>query len=156
MTLYARLLTLAAALAAVACAVTAAPAAAAAPAPFTLEIGCTMQLTDYICTSSAVASQKRRFVVETVSFSGQATVGQAVGANFTYRQGGKAAFVWLPVTSFGASASAGTGLYATSFRVVLRVDAKSPIQLEVTRNATTNAGQNTPYQQRLNLMGYLE
>jgi hypothetical protein len=34
--------------------------------------------------------------------------------------------------------------------------ARSPIQLEVTRNATTNAGQNTPYQQRLNLMGYLE
>jgi hypothetical protein len=50
----------------------------------------------------------------------------------------------------------GNGLYATSFGAVLRVDARSPIQLEGTRNATTHAGQNTPYRQRLNLMGYLE
>jgi hypothetical protein len=133
----------------------AAPADAAPITPYTLEVGCTIPLNDYICTTTTTPLT-RRFVVETVSFSGQATNGQTVGANFTYKQGGKAAFVWLPVTSFGPSPSAGTGLYATSFGAILRVDARSSIRLEVYRNISTNAGQNSPYVQRLNLMGYLQ
>ena len=61
------------------------------------------------------------------------------------------------MTSFGPRAfSPGTVVFTNTFRVVLRVDAGSKIALEVTRNATVNAGQNTPYSQRLNLVGYLE
>ncbi len=124
--------------------------------PFTIELGCTMPLSDYICTTTATASNTRRFVIETISFSGQATNGQTVGANFTFSTGGKPAFVWLPVNSYGPSPSAGTGVYVATLAVLLRVDPNSPITLEAYRNATANAGQNTPYSQRLNLMGYLE
>jgi hypothetical protein len=130
--------------------------AAPTPTPFSMEIGCTIPLTDYICNKTSVASKTRRFVIETVSFSGQATNGQTVAADFNYKQGGKLVFMWIPVTSFGPAASAGTGVFANTFRVVLRVDAGSKIALEVTRNTSVNAGQNTPYSQRLNLVGYLE
>jgi hypothetical protein len=124
--------------------------------PFTIEVGCAMPLADYICTTTVTASKTRRFVIETVSFSGEATNGQTMGANFTFQTGGKAAFVWLPVHSYGPSPSAGNGVYVATLAVLLRVDANSPIRLEAYRNASANAGQNYPYQQRLNLMGYLE
>ena len=124
--------------------------------PFTIELHCAMPQSDYICSTTATASTTRRFVIETVSFSGQATNGQTVGADFTFSTGGKPVFVWLPVQSNGPSPSAGTGIYVATLAVLLRVDANSPITLEAYRNATANAGQNTPYSQRLNLMGYLE
>ncbi len=124
--------------------------------PFTIEIGCSIPLSDYICTQTATASPTKRFVIETVSFSGQATNGQSVGAVFNFATGGTPSFVWLPVQSFGPSPSAGTGLYAATFQARLSVDANSPIRLETYRNLSANAGQNTPYAQRLNLMGYLE
>ena len=52
-----------------------------------MEIGCTIALTDYICNATSAASKPRRFVIETVPFSGQATNGQTVAANFNYKQG---------------------------------------------------------------------
>ena len=124
--------------------------------PFTIEIGCTIPLNTYNCTQTVTPSATKRFLIETVSFSGQATVGQTVGGNFSFTTGGTAAFVWLPVQSFGASPSAGTGLYVATLPVRLSVDANSSIKVEVYRNLSTNAGQNTPYAQRLNLMGYLQ
>jgi hypothetical protein len=130
--------------------------AAPTPTPFSMEIDCTIALTDYICDKAAVASTTRRFVIETVSFSGQATNGQTVGADFNYKQGGKLAFIWIPVTSFGPSPHAGDGVFASTFATTLRVDAGSKIDLEVYRNSSANAGQNGPYMERLNLVGYLE
>ena len=129
---------------------------ASAQQPFTTEIDCKIPLNDYICTQAVTPSATKRFVIETVSFSGQATVGQTVGANFSFKTGGTNAFVWLPVQNFGASASAGNGLYIATLPVRLSVDPNIPIRLEVSRNSRTNAGQSSPYVQRLNLMGYLE
>lgn len=94
-------------------------------------------------------------MIETVSFSGQATAGQTVGGSFNFLTGGAPAFVWLPVQSLGPSPSAGNGVYSATLPVRLMVDANSAIRLEVYRNASSNAGQNNPYVQRLNLMGYL-
>jgi hypothetical protein len=124
--------------------------------PFTIEVGCSIALTDYICTQTVTPSPTKRFVIETVSFSGQATQGQTVGANFDFKTGGTPAFVWVPVNSFGPSPSAGNGVYAATLPVRLSVDANSPIRLEAYRNSSANAGQNSPYVQRLNLMGYLQ
>jgi hypothetical protein len=123
---------------------------------FTIEVGCSIALTDYICTQSATPSTTKRFVIETVSFSGQATQGQTVGASFSFNTGGTPAFVWLPVNNFGPSPSAGNGVYAATLSVRLSVDANSSIRLEAYRNSSANAGQTSPYVQRLNLMGYLQ
>ena len=123
--------------------------------PFTMEIGCSIPLNNYICTQSATPSPTQRFVIETVSFSGQATAGQTVGGSINFLTGGTPAFVWLPVQSLGPSPSAGNGVYAATVPVRLMVDPNSAISLEVYRNSSSNAGQNTPYVQRLNLMGYL-
>lgn len=124
--------------------------------PFTIEVGCSIPLNNYICTQSAIPAPTQVFVVETVSFSGQATAGQTVGANFNFMTGGTPAFVWLPVQSFGPSPSAGNGVYAATLPVRLMLDPNSSISLEVYRNSSANAGQNSPYVQRLNLMGYLQ
>ena len=138
-----------------ACAPTPVPAASSQQ-PFTIEVTCSIPLNDYICTQTTTPSTTKRFVIETVSFSGQASNGQTVGANFTFKTGGSAAFVWIPVQSFGPSPSAGTGVYASTVPVRLMVDAGSTVRLEAYRNSSTNAGQNTPFAQRLNLTGYLE
>ncbi len=123
--------------------------------PYTMEIVCKIPLNDYICQITA-PSARDRFVVETVSFSGQATVGQTVGGNFSFRTGRRNAFVWLPVQSLGPSPSAGNGIYVATLPVRLTIDPRSQIRLEVYRNTSTNAGQTSPYVQRLTLMGYLE
>ena len=123
--------------------------------PFTIEIGCSIPLNNYICPQSATPSPTRLFVIETVSFSGQATAGQTVGGSFNFMTGGTPAFVWLPVQSLGPSPSAGSGVYSATLPVRLMVDPNSAIRLEVYRNSSANAGQNNPYVQRLNLMGYL-
>ncbi len=124
--------------------------------PFTIEVGCSIPLNNYICTQTVTPSATKRFVIETVSFSGQATLGQTVGADFSFPTGGTAAFVWLPVQSSGASPSAGNGVYVAALPVRLSVDPNGAIRLEVYRNSSANAGQNSPYVQRLNLMGYLQ
>lgn len=123
--------------------------------PFTMEIGCSIPLNDYICTQTTTPSTTHRFVIETVSFSGQATTGQTVGGSFNFLTGGAPAFVWLPVQSLGPSPAAGNGIYAATLPVLLMVDPSSTIRLQVYRNSSSNAGQNQPYVQRLNLMGYL-
>ncbi len=124
--------------------------------PFTIEVGCTIQLNAADCTQTATPSTSRRFVIETVSFSGQATHGQTVQANFVFNTGGKKAFVWLPVQNYGPGVSAGTDVSVATFAAPLVVDVNSSIQLSVGRNSMVNAGQNYPYSQRLNLMGHLE
>jgi hypothetical protein len=124
--------------------------------PFTIEIQCTIPLNNYICVQTGTPSTTKSFVIETVSFSGQATLGQTVGGNFSFKTGRKAAVAWLPVQSLGASPSAGTGVYVATLPVRLILDPGSPIRMEVYRNSTANSGQNTPYSQRLNLMGYLQ
>ena len=64
--------------------------------------------------------------------------------------------VRLPVQSFGAPTAVGNGVYAVTLPVRLSVDPNGAIRLEVYRNLSVNAGQNSPYVQRLNLMGYLQ
>ncbi|MBA3298034.1 MAG: hypothetical protein H0U19_13985 [Acidobacteria bacterium] len=59
--------------------------------PFTIEVGSSIPLNDYICTQTATPSATKRFVIETVSFSGEATLGQTVGANFNFPTGVTAA-----------------------------------------------------------------
>ncbi len=46
--------------------------------------------------------------------------------------------------------------YMPSLFRCLSVDPNGAIGLEVYRNLSVNAGQNSPYVQRLNLMGYLQ
>jgi hypothetical protein len=132
------------------------PAPAQAPQqPFTMELNCSIPGTTYICTATGTASPTRRFIIESVSFSGQAAIGQTLAANFTFTTGGTKAFVWLPVQSSGPSASAGKGVYVATLELPLDVDSGSVIRLEVSRNSSANTGATT-YMQRLNLMGYLQ
>jgi hypothetical protein len=131
------------------------PSSASAQQPFAIEFGCTIPGNTYICTATATPSTQKRFVIETVSFSGQAATGQTMGANFTVRTSGTTVFLWLPVQSFGPGPSAGKGVYVATLPVRLNVDSGSTIRLEVSRNSSTNSGA-TSYSQRLDLFGFLQ
>ena len=133
---------------------------ASLPQPFTFEVDCEIPVSDYICNQTATPSTTRRFVIETVSFSGQASSGQTVGGNFNFITGRAPAFVWLPVGHLGPSPATGIDTHVATLLVRLSVDPSSAIRLQVFRNSRNNAYPfppgSSPYVQRLNLMGYLE